>query len=414
MPKLTKEELKEVRYISMADYSRRVDELEDFDDKLAFTTRYLLTHGMYSSKEYDYSFEAAVHLARTKIADEAVKLRDKLFEESEESLDNKPNVVNPYARPGHDKAAELFMGNPAEYLKGEAKKLEAEIEAQEHKIGIDDNVSRNCARLQHELGPTFTQNVFALEMDSTAIDVKARLENHFGGREELEKAYKSTKPGFFSRVMGTSSVASSNLDEVYQAFNNRNHVLYGNMDALERAANDYLIHKFPGWEPGEPLPLDQAKLNKNEKAKVDFSSQILKSVQEQRNMEEYFQELTYACKGQNLTYSDTVEAQASEDLMDEIAKADKENALESKEELDLSDELKEDESMYAIGDENPEEEAIVRAARAAEVADQFSFQKEVSELVEDSDVDFHLNDTLIDDDDSLEDSKLIDDNELSA
>ena len=100
--------------------------------------------------------------------------------------------------------------------------------------------------------------------------------------------------------------------------------------------------------------------------------------------------------------------------MDEIAKADKENALESKEELDLSDELKEEESMYAIGDENPEEEAIVRAARAAEVADQFSFQEEVSELVEDSDVDFRLNDTLIDDDDSLEDSKLIDDSELSA
>ena len=56
----------------------------------------------------------------------------------------------------------------------------------------------------------------------------------------------------------------------------------------------------------------------------------------------------------------------------------------------------------------------VRAARAAEVADQFSFQQEVSELVEDSDVDFRLNDTVIDDDDSLEDSKLIDDSELSA
>ena len=73
MPKLKKADLKQIRYVSMTDYFQAVDQYESFEDKLAFTTRYLLQHG--EKENPDYSFTQAVHLARMKLGDEAAKLR---------------------------------------------------------------------------------------------------------------------------------------------------------------------------------------------------------------------------------------------------------------------------------------------------------------------------------------------------
>jgi len=107
MPKLTKEQLANVKYVSMADYYAKVATLEDFDDKLKFTTKYLLTHGMNGAKT-DYSIEEAVHLARLKLMDYSKQLRDKIFNDEEGPdpadllIDDEPAAVNPYAEDRKD------------------------------------------------------------------------------------------------------------------------------------------------------------------------------------------------------------------------------------------------------------------------------------------------------------------------
>lgn len=82
MPRLTKEQLKAISYISMADYANKLDQIEDFEDKLEFTARYLLSHGAKGQKT-DYSLEEAIHLARAKLVDTSRKLRDKLYNDEE-------------------------------------------------------------------------------------------------------------------------------------------------------------------------------------------------------------------------------------------------------------------------------------------------------------------------------------------
>ena len=77
MPKLTRERLKKAKYVSMADFAAKLDQIEGFKEKIEFTALYLLSHGRDGAKA-DYTFDEAVHLARMKLSDESKRLRDKL------------------------------------------------------------------------------------------------------------------------------------------------------------------------------------------------------------------------------------------------------------------------------------------------------------------------------------------------
>ena len=74
LPKLKKAELDQVKYVSMADYFNKIDQYEDFSDKMKFTTKYLLTHS--NVQNPDYSIGQAIHLAKVKLTDAAVKKHD--------------------------------------------------------------------------------------------------------------------------------------------------------------------------------------------------------------------------------------------------------------------------------------------------------------------------------------------------
>ena len=81
MPKtqrrLTEEELLKLKYISMADFSKRIDNYDNINDKLAFATKYLILHGI-DNGEADCSIIDAINIARMKIADASAELRKNL------------------------------------------------------------------------------------------------------------------------------------------------------------------------------------------------------------------------------------------------------------------------------------------------------------------------------------------------
>ena len=135
MPRLTKEDLAKVKYVSMADFYNQLDKYEDFSDKLKFTSRYLLTHS--SKQNPDYSIEEAIHLAKAKLVDEAEKQHTKYMKETH-GKDTEAHIVNPYSK--DDKAAEMFMANPVDYLVGEANKAIKEINDENIIIPEDRNV----------------------------------------------------------------------------------------------------------------------------------------------------------------------------------------------------------------------------------------------------------------------------------
>ena len=69
MPNLTKEQLEQVKYVSIQDYCQRVDQIENIEDKLAFSTRHILSHGQGKNATVDFPIDKIIKVAHMKIAD---------------------------------------------------------------------------------------------------------------------------------------------------------------------------------------------------------------------------------------------------------------------------------------------------------------------------------------------------------
>ena len=203
------------------------------------------------------------------------------------------------------------------------------------------------------------------------------MEAKFGGKEGLDKAYAATKGGFMSRLFGTSSTAAKNLDKVYKAFNNPNHALHGNIQALDKAAVEYIQHNFPNWQPFQEFPSkeDIDKLSETEKARMDFSINAIKSLREQTEMEEKFLPLVKACEGKDIQYS-------------EIKEVDNHKVID----LDDSKDEIEEESLIDDDSEVSEEKLIddasLESEKTSELVQEEFREQLISDLKEDEEYEF--------------------------
>ena len=302
---LNESRLNRVRYISMADYVSSMDSLDTLEDKMAFTTRYLLAFG--PGQERDVSFEEAIYIARLKIADASAALRArKMVIIPDES-------VNPYLSDEEDAPYRKFMIDPIGYLQDETNRLiqkeanQGITQANQQRV---ENYQVMSAVFSNDFNGSMTSRIYDLDAEPSTKWVKARLNGKYNGH--LEEAYNRTKPGFLAKAFGKYSKAYSNLDAVYQAYNNPNHALYGDMNSLDKAATEYLQHRFPSWDPKTGLP-DETYINRlsgTQKERAQFSLNILKSTAEQRRCERVYETI----KNANLQKRAEEEAGIEEDL----------------------------------------------------------------------------------------------------
>ena len=350
MAKLKKQELDKVTYKSVQDFLTNIDKYDSINDKLAYATRYILQHG--ASKDRDFSFAHFVELARQKIAEASGKTKSPDGKEAPKYLVDK-SVKNE----NNDLAAEMFLSNPAEYIKNEANKAIKEIDEDEVNFKWQDELKENCERILPNLDKDFNEKQFMFDEHSTYYGVKARVEAAVGGKKNLDELFNATKPSRFSRIFSTYSAKWSALEEAYEVFNNPNFNGFGDVEYLEDKTNAYLKHKFPKWNPGEEIPPEAySKLNKTELAKVNFSVNILNAIQEQKEVEKNFKPLVEATKAKDIKYSDIPEDTHEVIDLDELSFQNQlleDTSLES----DLiSDSL--EESSELIDDKSIEEEEL--------------------------------------------------------
>lgn len=309
MPRLLSEyQLNQVKYVSMADYIRKMDELEYIEDKLAFTTRYLLSYG--AGQQRDVPLEEAIHVAKMKIADASAKIRAELIMVPDEAVD--PNLSDE-----QDASNRLFMLDPVAYLQNEANRLLLEQANQNPTEEVQQRIADYqlmSAVLANGANDSLPQKIDELDVQPSSRDVEARLKARFGGAREFKRAYNATKPGFLSKAFGTSSKAYSNLDEVYNAFNNPDHVLYGDMNALDKAATEYLQHCFPKWNPKQGMISKSSveRLKGTQKARAMFSLNLLKATAEQRQGEPVYERILMG----NRQRRAEMEAQAGDEVLE--------------------------------------------------------------------------------------------------
>ena len=272
--------------------------------------------------------------------------------------DTEAHIVNPYSK--DDKAAEMFMANPVDYLVGEANKAIKEINDENIIIPEAKKVEKEYLKTLDSMSINAREQVKALDKNSRVLDMKARMEAKCGGREGLKKAYNKTKGSFKSRLFGTSSAAAKNLDQVYNAFNNPNHVLYGNFDALSKATAQYVQHNFPEWEMVMELPTEEemAHLSDTEKDRMRFTKNIINSIKEQADMEDRFGPLVKACEEQNIEYKDLKEVESNKVIDLDGSEMELDDESEKSFEIDQKDfreklrvDIKENEEDYSISED---------------------------------------------------------------
>ena len=337
MPKLSKEQLDRIEYVSIQDYCRRVDELEDLEDKLAFSTRYILAHG--KMVDPDYPIDRIIKVAHMKIADKSADIKQ-FYQETEVNKGIGDQMVDPTVDAAEkDLPNQMFIANPVAYLKGQAKALSDEIHKKQWMSNDDIQNSVAYGSLRNDV---FTDE-FATKINNalkkpTAFDLNARLENAFGSPKALKKAYEATKPGFLSRMFDTSSLAAKNLDTAYKAFNNPNHALHGDLPTVEKAAQEYLQHVLPDYKPNLlfniPSEKDIADLSGTQKARAQFSINLLKAVKEQKQMEEGYSEMLEASKAKNIDFKDLSGVAADNALSKDNDDFQKSVFIDSKEEVE--------------------------------------------------------------------------------
>ena len=286
-----------VKYKSMIDFSKQIDEIKNMDDKLAFTVEYLLSHVEY----VDCALDEAIEIARMKIADGVAEYK-KMAKEATQAkepneafpeLEPKEVDLKPYGNVLDNKKLDEFMAYPSLYLRKvgnhRLQQIKNKLENEDTVLKTEENKANEFERNINIL----TENKVRLDLNEKERDflhINSRLETKFGSADRLEDAYKAAKPGFFSKMFNTSSIEGRLLVNTYKGFNDENSQLYGRKDLMIRAANAYMIHVFPGWKPGDSLP-DQNRIDQlsgTQKARAILSSAILEAAsKEDKMLKEY-------------------------------------------------------------------------------------------------------------------------------
>ena len=280
MPKI-KKNLNQVKYVSVADMYKNLDEIKSIDDKVAYATRYILNHDMSTTK--DYAFSGVVHLARAKIA---------------EAIKNNPKEKTSLA-------TQMFLGNPTEYIKGEANKLADQLDKSDFVIKGQEQLKENCKEIAKNMNDEFAIDVNEVDKISKAIGVKSRVEANLGGKKALEDTLKTARSHKWYAIFSSSSKEWKALEEAYEDFQNPNREKYCDFRNLMGAAIDYFQHKFPGWSKDAELPENAFdKLNTSEKAKVSFAISVMKAANEQNRLDAAFHNLVDTNKAKDIKYED--------------------------------------------------------------------------------------------------------------
>lgn len=305
MPKLTKEQLQQVKYVSVEDFSQRIDAFDRIQDKLAFATRYILTYNQADNP--DYPIDHIIKVAYMKIADKSSDLRS-FYMETDANRGKAEEMVDPMvSHYSNDIGNQMFIANPVAYLKGQAKALSDEIHAKQWMSQEDTANAVSYGVVNNDyLTEEFEAKMIAFAKKPTVFDVNARLEHAFGGPKGFKKALDNTKPGVLSGFFGTRSVAAANLEQAWKAFNNPNHAYHGSLPTVQDAATKYLQHLFPSWKPNNvhPVPSEEdiARLKGTRKARALLSVNILKAVKAQKELESDHAALMDVCAAKNITF----------------------------------------------------------------------------------------------------------------
>lgn len=248
----------------------------------------------------DVSFYEALYIARAKIADASYDLS--LTFMADDDIDKshyigvQSYVVNPYiSDEGYDMPSRTFMAHPIQYLKAHAMKLAQDIEDKEEKSPEDLANKEYYIQIAMELSHKDEPDKFEeYEKDHTALELDTRMREKYNGRRNLENAISATKSNFITKHFDSNEYKA--LVQAEKNYKDLNHEDYGSTEDLETAAAEYLMHKFPNWNPetdGYPTIEQINTYSGKAKARIEYAINLAKCLHDIRDMSHNFDQLKY-------------------------------------------------------------------------------------------------------------------------
>ena len=282
-------------FCSIANFSHNIDNYKNINDKIDYATNYLLS---FKDSE-DATLAEAINIARMKVLDaiEQYKVLEKKSEQIKKAINAFPDDdlkeidLKEYGQIKDNPKLDYFLSDPCSYLRIVSSKKIEKKENEDLLFQKDVNNLENYKALNKRFDKL---NVNVDKKELNHLHINARLKEKFGGLKQLNKAVNKTKMTFFQKIFRSISPEGENLLNSYKEFNNPNSKLYGNKDNLEEAANSYLKHIFPKWEPGYPLP-DNSRINSlsgTQKDRVLLCNGILESVRKEKQIEDIYDDAT--------------------------------------------------------------------------------------------------------------------------
>ena len=284
--------------VSIEDFDRRYDSIEETENKFNFLITYLLSHGMNNNQQQDLSFDKLLHHAKQKFAKSVLADRER-FEELHNTKVMGGNLNPERKEMENEFMQEAFLKDPINVVRASAKDVVNNLKKYsdpENDPKMMKKWQDNCFRLAKNLKDR--NNAFReYEKRETANDITDIITSSFMINEKvtMDQIFEKNKGGFFERMFNTTSPEYNNLVAATKRFNDPEDALHGNTDNLEAATRGYLKHKFPDLKDDElPTPEQIARLSGAGKGRCQFCLNVLDAIKKHKESTDLQAEFKFA------------------------------------------------------------------------------------------------------------------------
>ena len=203
-----------------------------------------------------------------------------------------------------------FIKNPVNAI---IREMEAFHNRKEDFSAIEDpdevqyykNLKTNADILSIQL-KTFTKDKVKYEDKPELVDIVSRLSKKMPENDaDLDASLKRINSGFFGTLFRRPSKEFAAFQESFNNFRDANKLISGNVKDLEAKTTAYLTHVIPNFKYSKDMPKEQwlAQLPKGKRARAEFCMNVLDSIEENKKMKPFMDNVEKAVNGKPIDKS---------------------------------------------------------------------------------------------------------------
>ena len=195
-------------------------------------------------------------------------------------------------------------------LRNAAREYDSKRETDPDKIEYNRRLVANCESLAQYFDANYEEckeQLARYERKQDALDVLSRVTAALPANvKSLDAAFQKTKGGFFLRHFGRSSPEYNEFKAAFREYSDVQAINEGSQERVENASIAYLRHVIPDFEYSDELSKEEvlSRLHGTQKVRASFCFDVLKSINEHKNLQPYMTKVNKVINGIPLNESE--------------------------------------------------------------------------------------------------------------